>query len=142
MPLNVLLADDSAVMRKMIARTLRLSGVALGEIVEAGDGIHALAVLARHRVDLALVDINMPVMDGEQLLDRIRADSLITALPVIVVSTESSAARVERLRGKGAHFIHKPFTPEQLRDIIHSVTGHDNDDTACHPAAAGGNLDF
>jgi two-component system, chemotaxis family, chemotaxis protein CheY len=142
MPLHVLLVDDSAVMRTMIARTLRLSGVPLGDVVQCGDGRQALEALAARTVDLALVDINMPVMDGEQLLDRIRTGQRTAGLPVIVVSTESSAVRVERLRSKGAHFIHKPFTPEQLRDLIHTVTGHAHDAIVCQPAPAGGDLDF
>lgn len=142
MPLNVLLVDDSAVMRKMIARTLQLSGVPLGDVVPCGNGHQALDVLRTRTVDLALVDINMPVMDGEQLLDHLRADARTAALPVIIVSTESSALRVERLRDKGAHFVHKPFTPEMLRDTIHSVTGLPHDAIAPQPAAAGGDLDF
>ena len=142
MSLNVLLVDDSAVMRKMIARTLQLSGVPLGNVVAAGDGRQALDVLAAQPVDLALVDINMPVMDGEQFLDCVRADPRTARLPVIIVSTESSAHRVERLRGKGASFVHKPFTPEMLRDTIHSVTGHPHDVNAAAPAPAGGDLDF
>jgi two-component system chemotaxis response regulator CheY len=142
MPINVLLIDDSAVMRRMILRTLQLSGVPLGSVVPCGDGKQALETLQTCPVDLALVDINMAVMDGEQFLDHVRADARTANLAVIVVSTESSAVRVERLRSKGALFVHKPFTPEQLRDAIHSLPGLAYDAAAPAPAQTRGDLDF
>ncbi len=142
MPINVLLVDDSAVMRKMIARILRLSGVPLGDVVPCADGHQALAVVRQRPMDLALVDINMPVMDGEQLLDHLRDDPRTAAMPVIIVSTESSPVRVQRLRDKGAYFVHKPFTPEMLRDTIHALPGLANACHVCDPATAGGDFDF
>ena len=123
MTLNVLIVDDSAVMRAMIRRTLTLCGIPVGEVYEAGNGVEALAVLSEHWVDLALLDINMPVMDGEELLGRIRASDETRGLAVIVVSTESSDTRLARLRAFGVEIVHKPFTPEQLRDTILLVTG-------------------
>ncbi len=142
MTLTVLLVDDSAVMRRMIARTLELSGVPLGGVVACADGQQALEAARTQHVDLALVDINMPIMDGEELLDCLRAEPRTAALPVIVVSTESSPARVERLQRKGARFVHKPFTPEMLRDVIHAIPGL-ADACRLHAAApAGGDLDF
>jgi two-component system chemotaxis response regulator CheY len=83
----------------------------------------------------------MPVMDGEQMIDHLRADAKTASVPVVVVSTESSDARVERLKAKGARFVHKPFTPEQLRDTILALTGIPNEQTAA-AARAGDNLDF
>lgn len=142
MPINVLLVDDSAVMRRMITRTLQLSGVPVASIVACGNGAEALDALRTCRVDLALVDINMPVMDGEQFLDHVRADANLAPLPVIIVSTESSPVRVDRLRQKGALFVHKPFTPELLRDTIHSLPGLDHAASSSAPAPAGGDLDF
>ncbi len=142
MPINVLLVDDSAVMRRMITRTLQLSGVPLGQVVPCANGVEALDALRASHVDLALVDINMPVMDGEQFLDHVRADVRLAPLAVIIVSTESSPTRVQRLREKGALFVHKPFTPEQLRDTIHSLPGLAHDPAAPAPAPPGGDLDF
>lgn len=127
MAYNVLVVDDSAVMRGMIVKTLRLSGLALGEIHQAANGAEGLKTLAENQVDLALVDINMPVMNGEEMIDRVRACPTISGLPVIVVSTEASETRLEALRGKGAEFIHKPFHPEILRDMIRNMTGANDD---------------
>jgi two-component system chemotaxis response regulator CheY len=123
MALNVLVVDDSAVMRSMLIRTLRLSGLPLTNVYQAGDGVAALATLAEHDVDLALVDINMPVMNGEQLIEHVRADGRLAGLAVVVVSTEGSETRISALKARGASFIHKPFTPEQVRSTVLRVLG-------------------
>ncbi len=123
MSLNVLVVDDSAVMRSMIIKTLRLSGVPLNEMYQAANGIEALRVLKENWIDLALVDLNMPVMSGEELIDELRKDPATEKLPVIVVSTEGSQTRIERLRSGGAEFVHKPFTPEKLGQTIVKITG-------------------
>ncbi len=118
MGLRVLVVDDSAVMRQLIRRTLVLTGLSLEHVEEACDGAVAWGALGRSRYDLALVDINMPVMDGEELIDRIRCDSRVKDLPVLVVSTESGETRLARLTPKVEGFVHKPFTPEALGEQI------------------------
>jgi two-component system chemotaxis response regulator CheY len=123
MALNVLIVDDSSVMRAIIIKTLRLSKLPLGEVHEAPNGQEALKVLDGNWIDLALVDINMPVMDGEQMIDRLKQDPTTADLPVIIVSTEGSESRKEALMQKGAGFVHKPFTPEALRDAILKTLG-------------------
>jgi len=123
MAVNVLVVDDSGVMRSMIVKTLRLSGLQLGEIYQAADGREGLDVLGEHWIDLIIVDINMPVMNGEEMIDRMRENSEYNDTPVVVVSTEGSETRVERLRDKGARFIHKPFTPEMIRDTVKDLLG-------------------
>jgi two-component system chemotaxis response regulator CheY len=123
MAVNVLVVDDSGVMRSMIVKTLRLSGLQLGEIYQAADGREGLDTLGEHWIDLIIVDINMPVMNGEEMIDRMRENSEYNDTPVVVVSTEGSETRVERLRDKGARFIHKPFTPEMIRDTVKDLLG-------------------
>ena len=142
MTLNVLIVDDSKVMRAMIRRTLSLCGLALGEIYEAGNGVEALEQLSEHWVDLALLDVNMPVMDGEELLTRIRASDEWRALAVIVVSTESSETRLARLQAHSVQIVHKPFTPEQLRDTILKVTGLTHAAASNDRPAPSGDFDF
>jgi two-component system chemotaxis response regulator CheY len=123
MAVNVLIVDDSGVMRSMIVKTLRLSGLQIGEIHQAANGEEGLNALNEHWIDLVIVDINMPVMNGEEMIDQMRQDSAFNDTPVVVVSTEGSEIRVERLREKGARFIHKPFTPEMIRDTIKDLLG-------------------
>lgn len=141
MALNVLVVDDSAIMRRMIIKTLQLSGLPLGEIYEAGNGQEGLQVINDHWIDLALVDINMPVMNGEEMIDRVRANPETADLPIVIVSTESSETRIEMLQQKGAEFVHKPFTPESLRQTIVGITGvsHEQDGDSAVPS---GGYDF
>ncbi len=123
MPLNVLVVDDSAVMRQMIIKTLNLSGLPIGEVNEAANGREGLDALNEHWIDLVLVDINMPVMNGEEMIERMRENPDMRDLPVMVVSTEGSRTRIERLEQKGIKFIHKPFTPETVRGVAKEITG-------------------
>ncbi len=123
MALNILVVDDSSVMRAMIIKTLHLSQLPMGEVHEAANGQEALKVLDGNWIDLALVDINMPVMDGEEMINRMRQNPATSDLPIIVVSTEGSESRKEVLMQKGAQFVHKPFTPETLRDAILRTLG-------------------
>lgn len=126
MSLNVLIVDDSAAMRSIIQKTLLISGLEIGSIYHAKNGEEALQQLEENWVDLALVDINMPVMDGETLISRVRGNPDTAELPIIVVSTESSEARIVQLRSKDVEFIHKPFAPETLRETVFQITGAEN----------------
>ena len=123
MAFNVLVVDDSAVMRKMVIRTLRMSGVPLGDVHEAGNGEDGLRLLGDQWIDLLLLDINMPVMNGEEMLRRIRANPETHGLSVIVVSTEGSETRLTSLKELGATIVHKPFAPATLRATILRITG-------------------
>jgi two-component system chemotaxis response regulator CheY len=143
MAFNVLIVDDSAVMRAMITRVVRLSGVPIGELHEAANGAEGLAVIGAQWIDLVLLDVNMPVMNGEEMLRRLRAVPEMAALPVIVVSTEGSDTRVHALEALGVAFVHKPFAPEALRATILRVTGVTPDDEYyALPAADHGDGDF
>jgi two-component system chemotaxis response regulator CheY len=130
MAFNILVVDDSSVMRAIIIKTLRLSQLDLGEIYEASNGQEALKVLEGNWIDLALVDINMPVMDGEEMIKRLRQNPATADLPVIIVSTEGSETRIGSLVEKAADFVHKPFTPESLRGVILKTLGGLNEQKA------------
>ncbi|GDY12951.1 response regulator [Planctomycetota bacterium] len=121
MAFSVLVVDDNRLMRNMVARAVCLSGLAISAVLEAGDGAQALAALRSQWVDLVLLDINMPVMDGEEFLRQLRADTALSATLVVVVSTESSQPRIARLKAMGAGFIHKPFRPEALVAAVNEL---------------------
>ncbi|MDJ0721140.1 MAG: response regulator [Desulfobacterales bacterium] len=123
MSLNVLVVDDSSVMRAMIIKTIRMSGLDLGDVYQAADGKEGLEAARDNWVDLVIADINMPVMNGEEMIDAMKADPEIADIPTIVISTEGSATRIERLQQKGVTFIHKPFTAEIIKASIESLTG-------------------
>ncbi|GAB4220316.1 MAG: response regulator [Acidobacteriota bacterium] len=143
MPLNILVVDDSATMRKMIIRTLNLSGLPVGEIHEAGNGKQGLMMLAMHNIDLALVDINMPEMNGEEMIDRVKSNPNLKDLPVVVVSTEGSTTRIASLLARnGVGYVHKPFTPEHLSHVVHEVTGGAYGSIVGEPPVQGGGPDF
>ncbi|MBT3201511.1 MAG: response regulator [Phycisphaerales bacterium] len=130
MSLNILIVDDSAVVRAMILKTLKMAGIPLGDVQQASDGCEGLDALENHWIDLVFADINMPVMNGEEMIDRIREQPEWEELPIIVVSTEGSATRIERLQRKGASFVHKPFTPESVQEVIKKITGVSHEQTA------------
>jgi two-component system chemotaxis response regulator CheY len=123
MALNVLVVDDSAVMRSMVLKVLKMSGVPLGDIREATNGQEGLEALDEYWIDLVIVDINMPVMTGEEMIDRVRSMPEYIDLPIIVVSTEGSQTRIEKLVEQGVKFVHKPFSPETIREAIKDLTG-------------------
>ena len=123
MAVNVLVVDDSGVMRAMIIKTIRLSGLQLGEIHQAANGREGLEALNQHWIDLVIADINMPVMNGEEMIDHILKTHDCKEIPIVVISTEGSKPRIERLQNKGARFIHKPFTPEIIRDTVKDFLG-------------------
>ena len=124
MPANVLVVDDSGTMRGMIKRTLAMSGLNIGEVYEAANGIEALAQMHQHDISVVLLDINMPVMNGVRLVQRIRDDQRLCKIPVIIASTEGSETRIQELMAAGARgFVRKPFRPEQLRDVMTPIIG-------------------
>jgi two-component system chemotaxis response regulator CheY len=121
--LNVLIVDDSSVMRSMLAKILRLSGVPLGEVVEAGNGEDGLRAFDTQWIDLALVDIHMPIMDGGEMIGRLREKEETRDIPVIIITSECDRNRVDPLLQSGTTYVKKPFTPEMLREVIVKVTG-------------------
>jgi len=121
--IDVLIVDDSNVMRTMIRKTMQMSGLPIGTLYEAANGKEGLDVLGSHWVDLIIADINMPVMNGEEMISRIRENTETRDIAIIVVSTEGSSTRIERLLEKNVTFIKKPFTPEIIRDTVATVMG-------------------
>lgn len=125
MSLSVLIVDDSPILRRAIRKAVGIAGIATDRIREAGNGVEALASLERDPADLVLLDLNMPVMDGERFAAELRnRPDVARGARIIVVSTEVNRERLDRLRGLGAMAIlHKPFEPEELRRLVMQLTG-------------------
>jgi two-component system chemotaxis response regulator CheY len=124
MAYNILIVDDSPAMRRVVKRVLDLSGVDVGKLLEAAGGRDALGLLRTEWVDLIMTDINMPEMDGEELLLEVRHDPMLASIPVLVVSTDSSELRVKQMMAHGADgYVSKPFTPACLSCEINRLLG-------------------
>ncbi len=117
---KVLLVDDSAVMRKIIQRNIKETGLIVDEFIEAGDGTQVLdKVNADGDLDLILLDWNMPNMSGIEFVKTLRSLNLSKRIPVVMVTTEGSEAKVTEAKESGADgYLTKPFTADQLRDTL------------------------
>jgi CheY-like chemotaxis protein len=115
--LSVLIVDDSAVTRAVIRHAIRTSGLDVDVMFEAANGAVALTLLETLRVDILVTDLNMPVMDGIQLLGEIAARGWTHITP-IVVSTEATT-RMAQLAALGVEaVIAKPFRPDAIRAAL------------------------
>lgn len=120
MGLNILLVDDSGVMRKLVSKALRQAGLDINGTSEAANGQEGLEALSAGPVDLVLCDWNMPVMDGLTFVTEARKSSEV---PIIMLTTESGEDKMTAAVDAGANgYITKPFTPEKLGERIKIVT--------------------
>ncbi len=124
MAYNVMIIDDSRSMRHVIKKVLKISGLDIGEIIEAGNGQEALDQLQDHWVDLILSDIHMPVMDGLEFLRRFGAQAEFRDVPVVLVTTERNEKRLAEAMALGARaYLSKPFQPEEFRSLVLKLLG-------------------
>ncbi len=122
MAMDVLIVDDSAAIRKILQRVLRQTEMPIGTIHEAGDGLEALALLEKQTVGLILSDINMPNMDGLEMLGKIKANDAYKAVPVIMITTEGNQNKVMEAVALGAAgYVRKPFTTEQIKEKLTGI---------------------
>lgn len=119
MALDVLIVDDSAAIRKILQRVLMQTDMTFGEIQEAADGLEAIEKLKQRHFGLVLSDINMPNMDGIQLLGQMRANAQWSNIPVVMITTEGSQAKVLEAVDLGARgYVRKPFTADQIKEKL------------------------
>ena len=122
--LKVLIVDDSSVMRKIVERALRQAGLDLTEVLEASNGAEALTEVKKGTLDMILSDINMPVMDGLEFLRNLGSIECAKGVPVVMITTEGSEARVVEALSAGAKaYLRKPFTPEQVKERVTPLLG-------------------
>lgn len=116
---TILTIDDSRTMRDMLQLTLVAAGY---RVIQAVDGIDGLETLSAEGADIVITDINMPRLDGFGVIEGMRADPNHRATPVLVLTTESDAAKKQRARDAGATgWIVKPFDPAKLIDAVRRV---------------------
>ena len=122
---KILVAEDSPTMRYLIAATI----AALGDyiVIEAANGFEALRILPHEKVDLVITDINMPDINGLELVSFIRQSPNYKTTPLIIVSTEGSARDREKGMSLGANaYLVKPFAPEELQALVRQYLGDDS----------------
>lgn len=116
---TIMTVDDSATIRQMLSFTLKDAGY---EVIEAVDGLDALEKLADSHVHMLITDLNMPRMDGIELIREIRKNPNHKFIPIIMLTTESQESK--KLEGKAAGasgWIVKPFKPQQLLSVVKMV---------------------
>ncbi len=116
---SVLIVDDSSVVRSIVKKSTEMSGIEIAAIFEAGNGKEALEVLDREWVDIVFADLNMPEMNGVELVQKMSEDSLLVSTPVVIISSERREKRIEELKKRGIRaYIKKPFRPENFAKVV------------------------
>src|SRR5690349_21616442 len=117
--IRILAADDSASMRDMVSMSLSSAGF---QVSSAADGAEALQLAAKNAFDLVLLDVNMPVRDGLEVVRSLRAEAQYRHTPILMLTTENSPDRKREGKEAGATgWIVKPFDPAQLIATVHRV---------------------
>jgi two-component system, chemotaxis family, chemotaxis protein CheY len=143
MSFNVLIVDDSAAMRAVVKKIITISGFKMDQCHEATNGKEALVLLKEIWVDVILTDLNMPEMNGLELLASLKRDNLLKEIPVIVITTEGSDERKKIVSDLGARgFIKKPFLPEEVRKILYDVLGVNDEGSYGADQAEADGVDF
>jgi two-component system chemotaxis response regulator CheY len=120
---QILLVDDSELMRRYVARTLEMMGIEFG-IREASNGREAIDKARDIRPDVIITDLNMPEMNGEELVARVAGDPELGGIPILVLSADHSAGSVKRLiHGGAVAYLTKPVTPEDLKIRLLQMMG-------------------
>ncbi len=124
MSFQILVVDDSPIARRIVRKTLTMTGLPLGTVREAGNGRDALQILAEDWIDLVLADLHMPEMTGVEMVEEMAKDDMLGTVPVIIISSDHSQARIDELTEKGVKaYLKKPFKPEGLRDAMEDALG-------------------
>ncbi|NQU06151.1 MAG: response regulator [Calditrichaeota bacterium] len=123
---NIMIVDDSATARMITKRCLEIAGFGDSSIIEAVNGEEALKLAKAKPVDIFLVDMNMPVMDGQTLLRKIKTSPKLTSIPVLIISSLSSVEMKKKLIELGAEaVISKPISPQLLLDALSNLKEED-----------------
>lgn len=119
---KILLVDDSTSARMIIKQYLQIVGCQESEFLEVINGKEALELIRDIQVDLIVTDMNMPVMDGNQLIKRLKASPKFNTIPVIIISSAANKDNQERFMKFGANcVIPKPVSPQLLHEAISSL---------------------
>ncbi len=127
---SILLVDDSRVIMNAIGKVFEMTKLPMDHVYEAGNGKEALKLVEEHWVDLIFCDINMPIMNGIEMVRRLRENTETKELPVVMLTSDGAELRIKELEAIGIDgYLRKPARPEEIRDKIHEILGEwENDD--------------
>lgn len=116
---KILVVDDSETIRQHVAEALTKVGF---EVIEAGDGASGLRRTEQHDFSMIILDVNMPILNGLEMLERLKQDPKTKAIPVLMLTTEAQRSMIERARQNGAKaWLIKPVKVESLVSTVHKV---------------------
>ncbi len=117
-----LVVDDSRTARSIIEKSLRLGSLPVRQIFHCSNGAEALDVLAHRWVDVVLTDLNMPGMNGADLVEAVASRTGTAPIPFVLITSHADGARIDKLRALGvAACLRKPFAPEELATVVRQV---------------------
>jgi len=124
MSYNVLIVDDSSIVRSVVKKSIHMSGIDVAVVHEAANGKEALEILNREWVDIVFADLNMPEMNGIELVEKMSEDSMLVSTPVVIISSEQRQDKIDALKARGIRaYMKKPFRPEGFKDIVCGILG-------------------
>ncbi len=122
MSYNVLIVDDSSVVRAIVRKSIQMSGIETSAVYEAANGKEALQILNDEWVDIVFADLNMPEMNGVELVEKMSEDNMLVSTPVVIISSEHREKRIEELKKRGIRaYMKKPFRPENFAAVVKKV---------------------
>ena len=124
MSFNLLIVDDSNSMRAVIKKIVTISGFQMDKCLEANNGREAMDLLSTNWIDIIISDINMPEVNGLELMDQLKKNDTLKEIPVIMITTEGSSERMQEAFKRGAKgFVKKPFLPDEIKKVLYDVIG-------------------
>jgi len=121
---SVLIVDDSEIIRSVLQRTLNMAKIPLSNVYHAANGREGMDILDNYWIDLVMTDLNMPVMSGFEMIDIMHTRNDLNLIPIVVISTEGSALRIDELKESGVKgYLRKPFTPESICTTLRQILG-------------------
>lgn len=121
---RILIVDDSSTSRMILKRCFQIAGFIEVDFLEADNGLDALDIVEGQKVDLIVTDINMPKLNGRNLIKKLEEDEKLGDIGVIVISSRSQSADIDMLTELGVNYVlPKPLKPEKLIEIFGEVDG-------------------
>jgi len=119
MSFNILIADDSSSLRKVLIKTIKMCNIGQTDFFQANNGAEALETLKKEWIDIVLTDLNMPIMDGYTFIAQVRKNEMFQSIPIVVVTSETREKELSAIKDTDTQgIITKPFQPEEIKRML------------------------